>query len=113
MVIATIILLLLVRRPPAIARLVITILVDSIECHTFHPVEPFTHVRQEILECVPSLTNDNSPIAIVSSLRIGLRVTTPHHRPPRSVCSALQTINAVAMPHIHAMIVTMVTLHET
>jgi hypothetical protein len=73
--------LLFCRRPSAIFRAVVTVIVNSIQGHS---VRRFAHVVKEIFKTAPSLTNTNAP-ATVSWIIVVRRISTSldHGSPPR------------------------------
>src|SRR5262245_26834685 len=68
-------------RPTAIARLVVAVHVDAIECHTFGAL---AHVSEEVIERLPTRIDRNSATTVVVVARCR-RVTTPlPHVDPRA-----------------------------
>lgn len=69
-------------RPAAVARLVPFVRVDSVKGH---PARTLPHIRQEVLESAPSVT-DRYAYPAVSRIARAVRITTPlDHAIPRLV----------------------------
>ena len=79
------VLLLLSRRcPAAIARLVVPIIVDTVEAGARRALP---HVGKEVLEAIPALTDADTPASVAGVLRVvGVKTPLPH-RAPDNVCA--------------------------
>src|SRR5262245_14671364 len=76
MIAATIPILLLHGRPPAILRAIATIIVDAINGHLRWA---FAHIGQEVAEIQPALADRNAPAAPVGKLYgFGIRTSLDH-----------------------------------
>ena len=68
--------------PPAVARLVVAIIVDSVERQHWRRG---THIREEVLKFAPTFTNSDASSAVMLPLFcVGVRAALPHS-PPASV----------------------------
>lgn len=77
--------LLLLRSPPAISRLVVTIIIDAINC-VFN-AWPLTHIGQKVLETsFPSLANRNPLFFIMRKGWVAWISTSSNGVLPRRIC---------------------------
>ncbi len=87
--------LLALGRPSNIARLVISVIVDSIEATIFWA---FTHIRKEILKLSPPITNRNASFFVVLIRWAAWVCTTSEHILPRAVCGSSAALGSASVP---------------
>lgn len=76
--------LLLFCDPPAVARLVVPVVVDPVD---FQPTWSATHIKQEGFEASPSVANRNPAPAVIMIIARGWYGATTKHLVPRVACS--------------------------
>jgi hypothetical protein len=82
-------------RPPTIVRLIVSIIVDTLDRHA---LRRFSHVFQEGREVSPpALTNADTAPAVTSVCLAGRRVASVVHRVPRPIGSGPRSCPTVSM----------------
>lgn len=71
-----------VRRPPAVAGLVVPVRIKPIERRAFRPL---AHVREEVLEPPPPLADGDPAAAVARPAAVGRPCATPDHRLPGDI----------------------------
>jgi len=93
--VVTILCLLFRSGPPAIVRLIVAVIVDSVESHS---VRSFSHVSKKILKLEPSFANRYSFFNIMTAFDSVL------HRIPRNICwTSISISGCVSMRSIDLM----------
>lgn len=80
--------------PSAIARLIVAVIVDTIQCQFWWA---FAHVGQKVLKRTPSFADRNASTAIVEIKSVAEIIATLKHGPPRLISAASFTASRMAM----------------